>query len=520
MRKSLLAVLVIAGTTTVPRWAEAICADDAPCGGGGNGPSLTTVTGRFRYLDGTVLRPLVSAKVEVWRFAPRGVLWGWGNDAVGYTDASGNLRATLPFGVPGITYGLRVFGTNYAAQVWPSDVVDLYPFYREPGEPGPVYHRVANNPGETLDFTYDYVDDWATKHFNAAETIRLAYDYAAARRDPRETEVIGVANLQPSTFSMYNPLTNTIDMSDPNDDFLILHEYAHYLEAQISSFAWIVSYHTGCNTYTVNPFNPFDPPILSNTADHAWMEGFADYYAQAVAQSLPAGTLRGGAGTPSVWTLERQPACAGLAAGITGDMVELYVAGVLWDLHDRPTDPGSRGECYDNLNRMDTEILQIFDHELDVEGVWPTISMFHDAWVARGLDHLALDQELQGLSVPHPESSATVIHSECVMGGALAANGCSACVTRVCATDPYCCATAWDSLCVSEAQRFCGTCTVGTCAHPECSTGARLTAGCDSPPLSPSCTNRVCSSDGYCCATAWDDVCVDEAETWCGLTCG
>ncbi len=91
------------------------------------------------------------------------------------------------------------------------------------------------------------------------------------------------------------------------------------------------------------------------------------------------------------------------------------------------------------------------------------------------------------------------------------APGCSDVAVRscVCDADPYCCTTAWDALCVDEVDSLgCGTCdTSVACCE---ASGA---PGCELPPVQ-SC---VCAADPYCCATAWDALCVDEVTT---LGCG
>lgn len=81
----------------------------------------------------------------------------------------------------------------------------------------------------------------------------------------------------------------------------------------------------------------------------------------------------------------------------------------------------------------------------------------------------------------------------------------------VCATDPYCCSTAWDAVCVGEAQSLCGvSCAPGSdCCEP------RTTPGCSDTSLQAC----VCAADPYCCATAWDQLCVGEVETACGGSC-
>lgn len=48
-------------------------------------------------------------------------------------------------------------------------------------------------------------------------------------------------------------------------------------------------------------------------------------------------------------------------------------------------------------------------------------------------------------------------HPVCTSGSALSA-GCSWCAAQVCAVDPYCCSTSWDGLCVGEAGSICAAC--------------------------------------------------------------
>lgn len=105
-------------------------------------------------------------------------------------------------------------------------------------------------------------------------------------------------------------------------------------------------------------------------------------------------------------------------------------------------------------------------------------------------------------------------HSECDQGAPLA-DGCSDCVTTVCAADAVCCATDWDAICVAEATDMCpGLCTAGGCAHDECQTGAPLDAGCSA------CATAVCGTDSFCCTTNWDATCVGEAVDAAACSCG
>src|SRR5262245_61563390 len=48
------------------------------------------------------------------------------------------------------------------------------------------------------------------------------------------------------------------------------------------------------------------------------------------------------------------------------------------------------------------------------------------------------------------------------------------------------------------------------CGHSICETGAAVSATCDS------CVESICDVDPFCCTTAWDSICVGEVSTVCG----
>ncbi|XXY49878.1 ADYC domain-containing protein [Sorangium sp. So ce269] len=104
-------------------------------------------------------------------------------------------------------------------------------------------------------------------------------------------------------------------------------------------------------------------------------------------------------------------------------------------------------------------------------------------------------------------------HPMCSAGDSLAAT-CDPCVAEICAVDPHCCATGWDSACVDAVQSVCGSdeCSP-TCAHWKCATGERLAPDCDP------CVARICVDDPFCCSTSWDSTCVAEVDSACGLSC-
>ncbi len=52
-----------------------------------------------------------------------------------------------------------------------------------------------------------------------------------------------------------------------------------------------------------------------------------------------------------------------------------------------------------------------------------------------------------------------------------------------------------------------------SCTHGLCANGPKLDAACDP------CAATVCAADAYCCSTAWDGICVNEAKSMCNVTC-
>lgn len=367
-----------------------------------------TITGTFRFQDRstatspptwTTPRPIVSAKVEVWSCAPIfGACPFWGRDATTTTDATGSISVPLVFRGGGRIYAVRVYATNPAVEVWPKILVPTEPYWQEPGQPdNAIINRTVLAAGDTLDFSYDFVEFWSAAHFNIADALLVGRTYADANRDPAETDTLGQVKVQPTSAwpgtDFFNPVTNTITVvgSDMFEDFTLLHEYAHFLQNEISTFVPIPSLHDGCFARMIGTGTPI------NSEEHAWMEGFADYFS-AVVRTLNPGRVEGtaGRGTPSnavlenpVGTIAATPACAGVTTSFAGDQIELLAAGALWDLFDRPTDPGSAGEAADTLTRFDMQIFRIFDRELGT-GAWPRMRDLRVGWLNRGLPASAL----------------------------------------------------------------------------------------------------------------------------------
>lgn len=108
---------------------------------------------------------------------------------------------------------------------------------------------------------------------------------------------------------------------------------------------------------------------------------------------------------------------------------------------------------------------------------------------------------------------------DCCAGGGLP--GCSdqACCEAVCAVDSFCCDTAWDTICVSEAFQLCGSLCAAACsgsANDCCFASPDGTPGCSDE----ACCLAVCAADPFCCNTQWDGVCAGEAFGICAPLCG
>lgn len=99
--------------------------------------------------------------------------------------------------------------------------------------------------------------------------------------------------------------------------------------------------------------------------------------------------------------------------------------------------------------------------------------------------------------------------------------GSPACQACVCAGDPFCCQTSWDSTCAGDTGPG-GACDA---ACPQCSGGCPTCgdACCDAhagPGCAlPACESCVCGIDDFCCDTTWDGLCADAATQACASPC-
>jgi V8-like Glu-specific endopeptidase len=93
------------------------------------------------------------------------------------------------------------------------------------------------------------------------------------------------------------------------------------------------------------------------------------------------------------------------------------------------------------------------------------------------------------------------------------------CCEMICANDPFCCNTNWDSACASAADTQCTVC--HECGHP--ATGDCCEAQTGSPYCDDeACCELICADDAFCCNTNWDGLCASAAFNQClvCLDCG
>jgi len=111
-------------------------------------------------------------------------------------------------------------------------------------------------------------------------------------------------------------------------------------------------------------------------------------------------------------------------------------------------------------------------------------------------------------------------HDRCTEGLPLNP-GCGSCIDQICDADPFCCENAWDQFCVNQVQSVCNILDcrqeVGSCEHSQCELGLPMTSGCDA--AYSNCVAQICAVDQFCCTNAWDQICVDQVQSVCGLIC-
>jgi len=292
------------------------------------------------------------------------------------TNASGQINVAMPFVGTGVQYQLRVYAQNPSVKLFTDPPpFAINPFYSVPGTPGAAITRVTISPMDNHSFTFHYTDTTSTANFNIADAIQRGASYAAANRDPMESDTLGQVAVSMQTVtaaSWYDPVTKVIRLRPEAamNDFSVLHEYAHYLEERISGFVGLAAVHDGC-TAVFGASDVMDP-------GYAWMEGFADYFPHAVQRALP-GTLNGSHNPSNLESVSCPKMTKPRAS------VEKFVAAGLFDLMDSAADGGD-SFCAAGSVPADRLVFQIFDRELDIGFANPSLQHFANAWAARGFD--------------------------------------------------------------------------------------------------------------------------------------
>lgn len=134
-----------------------------------------------------------------------------------------------------------------------------------------------------------------------------------------------------------------------------------------------------------------------------------------------------------------------------------------------------------------------------------------------------------------PDDSGGTNTQDCCVGGP--APGCedAAIQACVCAEFDFCCTEGWDKVCASGVEALgCGHCGGAGDTGVDPTTGGGDTGepppppptnDCCTPAATPGCTEAgvescVCMQDPFCCDSEWDQVCVDQVDSFgCG-DCG
>jgi hypothetical protein len=362
-------------------------------------------------------RPIADVKLELWSYGPLATGgWAWAKDAIGSTDSNGTYSTTASFRGSDVTYAIRIIPSNgYAAccSGWSPVGFGLANYWIEPGqETGSPIHLKATSAGATVRFTHVFAGQWASI-FNVLDTVRHEAIFVQQHERDGDSDRIGEVHIGRAGSgltdrSWFDPVMYTLNLTPSArwNDPTILHEYGHYLEAQVSTLAWIVSSHSGCtpgrfaifggNGNIVTDYSTGNIVPADMRAKQAWLEGFADWLAEVVYWNDPGSFAPSVGPTPSLETAN----CAEAGPWPDGDRFENHVAAFLWDL----TDPDSVAEPFDKDSGMGMvdEILTVFDNQLDGGG-WPTIADFNGylegdpAFTSQSVEDIAITDKVSWL---------------------------------------------------------------------------------------------------------------------------
>jgi hypothetical protein len=328
-------------------------------------------------------RPVVDLPVEIWTFAPRALFWTWAPARTGRTDMAGNFTTTLPFRNKNVIYAVRYHtrnsgvrccsGFTLPGQAPGGEVIALGTDVKG----GRSIEKKAPAPGATVRFARTFRDGVAAV-FNVMDVMYRASQFVR-RFETNTTDdrigraVFGTDHLSGTWFDPVVGHVNVLPRDRWNDE-IILHEYGHYVQYQIGSLAWIASSHDGCTPDSMwviggSPVQDWDHV----RRQHAWLEGFADWFAAVVLAETPA-QFRAGTRSSRL----EVASCPEAGPWPDGDRFEDHVAAFLWDMTDGFN--GTEGDDRDGGTAQIAAIMNAVDGQLDTPA-WPTLQNLTDLYV-------------------------------------------------------------------------------------------------------------------------------------------
>ncbi len=346
-----------------------------------------TLVGTFQYRDpgasgGALDRPIGGARVEVWAFRPRPVIWTWAQEQVVATNEQGRFETSTAFNVRDIRYGVRLVASNYAVDVAQQDVFTTTFFTKPGGE------KVAHSTGDTLDFSTTFTDTFSIVHYNAAEKIRVAWDYASHFNAAAITGIAKLRVLPSSASSTAFTHLNAMHIHPMEmlKDETLIHEFAHHLQAHLGEFAVWPACHDGCRAQAGGFIgNQCTGPSISS-AEYGFFEAFPTYFALAVKDW-------GGARVNTVFGFGfSAPGSCSEVGKLTSkrhtigpEDIEGYIVTIL-DRLRKSTSGIATGGGESISHRLHRGIFDIFAVGLANTGQMPTLRTFYDWWTRDGID--------------------------------------------------------------------------------------------------------------------------------------
>jgi hypothetical protein len=349
--------------------------------------NAATLVGTFHYRDpgaphGPLDRPIGGAQVEIWAFRPRQVLWTWAKEQVVNTDEQGHFEASTDFNVKDIKYGVRLVASNYAVDVAQQDLFTTTFFTKPGGE------KVAHGTTDVLDFTTTFTDTFSVVHYNAAEKIRVAWDYASHFNSAALTNIpkLRVLPSSASSTAFTNENAMHIKPMDMLTDETLIHEFGHHLQAHLKEYAVWPACHDGCQARVGAFIGGQCTGASINSAEYGFFEGFPTYFARAVKDWAPTRVnVISGFGTSAPGSCAEVGTLNSKRHTIRPEDIEGYVITILEKLRQSPTGIVTAGG-EPISHRLHRAIFEIFTVGLANTGQLPTLLTFNEWWNRTGID--------------------------------------------------------------------------------------------------------------------------------------